>query len=195
VSDGVVHIDLLRHGETVGGTRFRGSLDDPLTEQGFRQMEGAVANGGPWDAIVTSPLSRCAAFAENLALRLTIPVEFDERLKEIHFGVWEGRSYAELMAMAPVALTRFLGDPFRHPPPEAEPLEAFRERTLEALRDHLMPRNQGRRILLVTHGGVIRVMLCHARRWPLARLFEIDVPHASLHCLCGDGEHCDEVRR
>jgi len=194
MSEGIVHIDLLRHGETVGGTRFRGSLDDPLTEQGFRQMEAAVANGDPWDAIVTSPLSRCAAFAERLALRLAIPQQVDERLREIHFGAWEGRSYAELMAMAPVALTRFLGDPFRHPPPGAESLEAFRERTLEALRDHLMPCNQGRRLLLVTHGGVIRVMLCHARCWPLARLLEIDVPHASLHSLCGSGEGCEEVR-
>src|SRR5690606_17024528 len=137
-----VNIDLLRHGETVGGARFRGSLDDPLTEQGFRQMDAAVANGGPWDAIVTSPLSRCAAFAESLAVKLGIPSEIDERLREIHFGAWEGRSYAELMATAPGALTRFLGDPFRHPPPEAERLEAFRQRTLDALRDHLMPRNR-----------------------------------------------------
>lgn len=194
MSDGVVHIDLLRHGETVGGTRFRGSLDDPLTDEGIRQMECAVANAGPWDEIVTSPLSRCAAFAESLALKLRVPLAIDERLREIHFGDWEGRSYAELMATAPLALTRFLGDPLRHPPPGAESVEAFRERTLDALRDRLTPHNLGRRLLLVTHGGVIRVMLCHARRWPLARLLEIDVPHASLHSLCGSGQRCEEVR-
>jgi alpha-ribazole phosphatase len=194
VSDGVVHIDLLRHGETVGGTRFRGSLDDPLTDEGIRQMECAVANAGPWDEIVTSPLSRCAAFAASLAQRLSIPLEIDERLREIHFGDWEGRSYAELMATAPLALTRFLGDPLRHPPPGAESVEAFRERTLDALWDRLTAHNLGRRLLLVTHGGVIRVMLCHARQWPLARLLEIDVPHASLHSLCGSGQRCEEVR-
>jgi len=194
MSGGRVHVDLLRHGETVGGTRFRGSLDDPLTDEGFRQMEAAVSNGGPWDAIVTSPLSRCAAFAESLALKQGTPLETDERLREIHFGAWEGCSYAELMATAPIALTRFLADPFRHPPPDAEPLAAFRERTLDALRNQMMPPNHGRRLLLVTHGGVIRVMLCHARGWPLARLLEIDVPHASLHGLCGSGEHCEEVR-
>lgn len=190
----MVHIDLLRHGETVGGTRFRGSLDDPLTDEGIRQMECAVANAGPWDEIVTSPLSRCAAFAESLALKLRVPLAIDERLREIHFGDWEGRSSAELMATAPLALTRFLGDPLRHPPPGAESVEAFRERTLDALRDRLTPHNLGRRLLLVTHGGVIRVMLCHARRWPLARLLEIDVPHASLHSLCGSGQRCEEVR-
>ncbi|WP_077731366.1 MULTISPECIES: histidine phosphatase family protein [unclassified Methylocaldum] len=194
MSDGVVHIDLLRHGETVGGTRFRGSLDDPLTDEGIRQMECAVANAGPWDEIVTSPLSRCAAFAASLAQRLSIPLEIDERLREIHFGDWEGRSYAELMATAPLALTRFLGDPLRHPPPGAESVEAFRERTLDALWDRLTAHNLGRRLLLVTHGGVIRVMLCHARQWPLARLLEIDVPHASLHSLCGSGQRCEEVR-
>ncbi len=192
MSEECIRIDLLRHGEPVGGIRFRGSLDDPLTEEGFRQMESAVANGGPWDAIVTSPLSRCAAFAQSLAHRLDVPLEVDERLKEIHFGDWEGLSFAELMATAPLALTRFMGDPLRHPPPGAESVEAFRERTLDALRDRLKPINSGRRLLFVTHGGVIRVMLCHARGWPLARLLEIDVPHASLHGLCGSGQHCEE---
>jgi broad specificity phosphatase PhoE len=194
MSEEGIRIDLLRHGETVGGTRFRGSLDDPLTEEGFRQMERAVTERGPWDAIVTSPLSRCVAFAQSLAHRLGIPLEVDERLREIHFGDWEGRSYAELMATAPLALTRFMGDPLRHPPPGAESVEAFRERTLDALRDRLKPSNLRRRLLFVTHGGVIRVMLCHARNWPLARLLEIDVPHASLHRLCGNGERCEELR-
>jgi alpha-ribazole phosphatase len=188
-----VNIDLLRHGETVGGTRFRGSQDDPLTDEGFRQMERAVANRGPWDAIVTSPLSRCAAFAESMAQKWGIPMEIDPRLREIHFGDWEGRSFAELMATSPLALSRFLGDPLGHPPPGAESVEAFRARTLEALGDRLTVSNLGRRLLLVTHGGVIRVMLCHARRWPIARLLDIEVPHASLHSLCGSGGRCEEL--
>lgn len=194
MSEERVRIDLLRHGETVGGIRFHGSLDDPLTEEGFRQMERAVAEGGPWDAIVTSPLSRCAVFAQSLARRLDIPLEVDERLREIHFGDWEGRSYAEVMATAPLALSRFMSDPQRHPPPGGESVEAFRARILAALWERLKPSNLGRRLLFVTHGGVIRVLLCHVRHWPLARLFEIDMPHASLHSLCGSGQHCEELR-
>lgn len=193
MSEEGIRIDLLRHGETVGGTRFRGSLDDPLTEEGFRQMEGAVAKGGPWDTIVTSPLSRCAAFAQSLAQRLSIPLQVDERLKEIHFGDWEGLTYAEVMATAPLALSRFMADPLRHPPPGAEPVDAFRGRILAALQDHLESINLGRRLLFVTHGGVIRVLLCHARNWPLSRLFEFDVPHASFFHLCGNGQHCEEL--
>jgi broad specificity phosphatase PhoE len=193
MSDHLTQIDLLRHGETMNGARLRGSLDDPLTDEGWRQMEAAMVNAGPWDGIVSSPLSRCAAFAEALAFRLNLPVKIDERLREIHFGAWEGLSYAELMATAPTALMHFYQDPLRYPPPAAEPLEDFQERTLAALSEQFTPLNTSRRILFITHGGVIRVLLSYVRRWPLSRILEIDVPHASLHRLQGIDGCCEEV--
>lgn len=179
----VVRIDLLRHGEVVGGTRFRGSQDDPLTPKGWSQMQATVQGYGPWDALVSSPLSRCRAFAERLAEEIGVALETDVRLQEIHFGAWEGRSYAELMVSAPLALTRFCDDPFNHPPPGAESLPGFQARTLAALSDLSAPRHRGRRVLVITHGGVIRTLLCHARQWSLARLMEIEVPYGSMHTL------------
>ncbi|KIZ32850.1 alpha-ribazole phosphatase, partial [Stutzerimonas stutzeri] len=53
-------IDLLRHGETERGGGFRGSLDDALTDRGWQQMREAVDGAGPWDALISSPLQRCA---------------------------------------------------------------------------------------------------------------------------------------
>ena len=55
-------LDLLRHGETEQGG-LRGSLDDALTEKGWAQMRDAVAEAGPWQVLVSSPLQRCARFA------------------------------------------------------------------------------------------------------------------------------------
>ena len=174
------YIDLLRHGETTGGSRFCGKLDEPLSPHGWRQMHVAVEGAGPWDAIVSSPLSRCADFAWALARRQAIPLDSDDRLREMHFGNWEGRSAAELMAMEPEALTGFWNDPLKHTPPGAEPLTQFQARTLAAW-DAVLDRYRHRRVLLITHGGVIRVILGRVLQRSLAHLLRIEVAHASLH--------------
>ena len=92
-----VQLDLLRHGVTERGGGLRGSLDDELTAEGWAQMRAAVASAGPWQALVSSPLRRCAAFAEELAARLGLPLQLEADLRELHFGAWEGRSAADLM--------------------------------------------------------------------------------------------------
>ena len=66
-----LRLDLLRHGETELGGGLRGSIDDALTDTGWAQMRAAVVGQGPWDRLVSSPLQRCARFAEELgAVRL-----------------------------------------------------------------------------------------------------------------------------
>lgn len=92
-----LRLDLLRHGETELGGGLRGSLDDALTELGWQQMRAAVADGGPWERIVSSPLQRCARFSEELAQRLSLPMQLEPGLQELHFGDWEGHSPAQLM--------------------------------------------------------------------------------------------------
>lgn len=175
-----VYLDLLRHGETEGGARYRGTTDDPLTAAGREQMRAAVNDNARWDGIVTSPLRRCAEFARTLARQRSIPLMLDARLAEMHFGAWEGRSAAELMSADPEALARFWDDPAAHTPPGAEPLARFAERVLTAWSD-IVRDHSGRRVLLVTHGGVIRVILCHLLRRPIERLLEFDVGHAARH--------------
>lgn len=175
-------IDLLRHGETEDGARYHGSMDVALSGRGWQQMWSAVS-GRSWNRIVSSPLVRCANFARALARHRAIPLEFDERLREMHFGEWEGRTAAELMARDAEALARFWQDPFAHPPSGAEPVRRMQARVLSAW-EALLRDEPERRILLVSHGGPIRVILCHVLRWPIERLLEIEVGHASLRSLC-----------
>ncbi|MBP8284764.1 MAG: alpha-ribazole phosphatase family protein [Chromatiaceae bacterium] len=186
VTPRVHRIDLLRHGETLGGSRFRGRLDDPLTERGWDRMWAAVrppdggGEGVPvWDGIVTSPLARCADFARALSERESIPLRLDPRLAELDFGDWEGQTAADLMASDAEALGRFWADPVAHPPPSGEPLLAFQGRVLTAW-DELLRQDRGDRTLVISHGGVIRVILCQVLGYPLGRLLELDVGHASL---------------
>ena len=72
--------DLMRHGTPVGGRKYRGQIDDPLSAEGWAQMRAAVAGQCPWDVIISSPLLRCVEFARELAQRHDLALELDDRL-------------------------------------------------------------------------------------------------------------------
>lgn len=178
-------LDLLRHGETQGGSRFRGRLDDPLTATGWEQMWTAVGQADrkrTWDAIIASPLARCADFAQALSEHQGIPLRLDQRLAELDFGAWEGKTVTDLMATDAEALGRFWADLLANTPPGGEPLLAFAARVLAAWGD-LLDQESGERVLVIGHGGVIRVILCQVLGHPLGQLLELDVGHASLKRL------------
>jgi len=100
-------IDLMRHGEPVGGRKYRGQLDDPLSEKGWQQMRAAVGEHSPWQHIVSSPLQRCQAFALEMARSQNLPLSFDARFMEVKFGVWEGKTAEQLRAQDPQVIERF----------------------------------------------------------------------------------------
>ena len=172
-------LDLMRHGEPVGGRRYRGQIDDPLSEKGWAQMHAAVGESVPWTRIVSSPLLRCRAFAETLADRHGLPLALDERLKEVGFGAWEGKSAAEIEQDAPGTLARFKADPIRARPQGAEPLEDFHARVAAAL-DDLLVQHADQHVLLVGHAGVMRMALAWALQIPLEHAYRIEVATASL---------------
>ena len=183
------HIDLLRHGETENGYRYCGSSDYPLTQTGWQQMWKTVESQFPespsscWQHIVTSPLIRCADFAHALGQRYSISVTQDNRIREIHFGAWENRSSVELLQSDANALSRFWQNPLDHPPPDGEHLLDFEARVLSVWKD-IQQQFCGKRVLLITHGGVIRLLIGHILQHPLERLLEIDVRHASMRHIC-----------
>jgi alpha-ribazole phosphatase/probable phosphoglycerate mutase len=174
-----VTLDLMRHGEPVGGRRYRGQVDDPLSEKGWVQMQAAVGELVPWTRIVASPLLRCRAFAETLAGRHGLPLTLDARLKEVGFGIWEGKSAAEIEAEAPGTLARFKADPVNARPAGAEPLADFHARVAAAL-DELLVQHAGQHVLLVGHAGVMRMALAWALQIPLEHAYRVEVATASL---------------
>ena len=179
----ITRIDLLRHGETDSTDSFCGSTDSVLTQAGRSQMWSRVRETQmPWRVIVTSPLQRCADFAHELAAHCAIPVVSDERLEEIDFGLWEGVKIAELMNAHAQALTAFWTDPVRFTPPQAESVTDFQQRVLDAWAD-IVSQYLGSHILLITHGGVMRIVQCHIQYYSLQRLLEFEVPHAALHAI------------
>lgn len=175
-----IGIDLLRHGDT-GQRSYRGQLDDGLSALGWTQLRAAIF-GRTWDLVVTSPLRRCADFAHELATARRVPVRVDSRLAEYHFGDWQGVPIETLAEQQGDALERFWADPVNCPPPGAETFGAFRERLCAALGD-VAEEAQSRHVLVVTHGGVIRLLTCEAAGRDFGDMANIDVPHASLHSI------------
>lgn len=177
-----LRLDLLRHGETELGGGLRGSLDDALTANGWAQMRAAVMEQGPWDRLVSSPLQRCARFAEELGAQLRLPVTLEKDLQELHFGAWEGQSAAALMETDAEGLGLFWADPYRFTPPEGEPVSAFSDRVLGAVA-RLHQAYAGERVLLISHGGVMRLLLARARGLPREQLLNVEVGHGELFSL------------
>ena len=171
-------IELLRHGDTAQRS-YRGQLDDALSELGWSQLRAAV-QGRTWDCIVSSSLQRCAAFACELSQARGLPLRIDARLAEYHFGTWQGMPIERIAEEQGDALARFWADPVKYPPPGAETFEAFHERLCAALDDIAM-QAAGQRVLVITHGGAIRLLRCRVERHRYGDMASIEVPHASLH--------------
>lgn len=179
----MILVDVLRHGECQGGEIFRGATDVALSETGWEQMRTAVRRAPVerWQRVISSPLRRCREFAEEQAEALGLPLTVDEDWRELSFGDWEGRPREELLAENRAAVEAFYRDPQGCAPPGGEPADVMQQRVLQAWARALGAAS-GERVLLVTHGGVIRALLAHVLGMPLQRMFTLDVPYA---CLSG----------
>ncbi|MFC5743874.1 histidine phosphatase family protein [Dyella tabacisoli] len=172
-------IDLLRHGDT-GQRSYRGQLDDALLDIGWMQLRAAVQERDDWELIVSSSLQRCALFAQELASARGLPLTLDSRLAEYHFGEWQGVPIETLAEESGGELGRFWADPVANPPPGAETFNAFRARLSAAL-DDIVTKAGTRRVLVVTHGGAIRLLRCLVEGRPYGDMASIEVHHASIH--------------
>ena len=170
---------LIRHGQTDWNAerRLQGSTDIPLNDVGRGQARDAVAVLAPyeWDAVVSSPLSRAAETADLIAegLGLTVARRVPE-LAERSFGPAEGmQAGPELEAL------RIPGG-FRGA--ESEDEAATRGLgALEALADEF----RGRRLLVVTHGTLLRVSLSRAIGRTLASVDNAVLNLAHHHAIDG----------
>lgn len=167
-------IDLLRHGEVAGGKMYRGQLDDPLTERGWQQLRHTTVNKQAWQQIISSPLKRCADFASELGKTISLPVANKPEFKEISFGLWEGKTADELLESDESKIKQYWNDPVKTTPPQGENLLDFEKRIIHGW-NNMVNEFQGKHVLMVSHAGVIRVILCHVLGMPLTELFKLDV--------------------
>ncbi|AZM38377.1 MULTISPECIES: histidine phosphatase family protein [unclassified Acinetobacter] len=184
-----MQIDLLRHGETTLSHTLRGHLDDDLTEQGWLQMQSTIqqyiTTPVDWDVIISSPLRRCRRFAEHLADQLGLPMRVNEHIKEMYFGDWEGISTQVIYEAEPERLANFWQFPTQYHAPNGESLTQFQQRIFigfEQIYTQIQEQN-GQKALVITHGGVIKLLTCLARQQNLDDLLKMPAELGKLYQL------------
>ena len=182
-----LQIDLLRHGETTLSHTLRGHLDDDLTEQGWLQMQSTIqqymTTPVDWDVIISSPLRRCRRFAEHLADQLGLPMRVNEHIKEMYFGDWEGISTQVIYEAEPEQLANFWQFPTQYHAPNGESLIQFQQRIFigfEQIYTQIQAQN-GQKALVITHGGVIKLLTCLAQQQNLDNLLKMPAELGKLY--------------
>jgi broad specificity phosphatase PhoE len=147
---------LVRHAECELAGTLLGQRDAPLTAAGTAQAGALAAGLGPVEIIVSSDLLRARATAEILARAANAPVQFDPRLREISYGVWDGLTWTEIEALDPEGAKRKLEDWYGTVPSGGEPFHVFEAR-VNAARASLVKQSRSR-IAVVAHLGVNAVL-------------------------------------
>ena len=185
----MIMLDLLRHGETELGHTLRGSTDDALTVKGWQDMQQtlnkAISTGQRWDTVASSPLQRCIHVAQSFAQAQQLPLYIDAQFQEMHFGEWEAISTQVLYEQYPEDLAKFWMTPTQFAPPQAESLLNFQQRVLQGLSDlnqylQQLEQPQPKRVLLVTHGGVIKLLKVLAQKHPLDDILKMSAALGQL---------------
>ena len=184
-----MRIYIIRHGETnlnVKGV-LQGWIDEPLNESGLSlaRITGEKMQNIRFDACYSSPLVRAAETARIVleASGNDLPIRYDDRLREISFGVAEGRHRSTLGEQG----RRFFEEPFRYEPfPGGESIRQVCARTQAFLKE-LLARDDGKTYLLSTHGCALRAMLNYLYEDP-ADFWHVHVPYnCAVSILEGQG--------
>ncbi|MEA3276867.1 MAG: alpha-ribazole phosphatase family protein [Pseudomonadota bacterium] len=192
-------VDLIRHGEPVGGRRYRGNgTDDPLSELGWEQMWRAVEGHHPWHQVITSPLARCREFATHLASGYGLPLAVEQELREVGMGSWEGRTPRQVQTEHPEEFEAFYRDPVNRRPPGGESLASLEERVGRAY-DTAVATHPDRHLLLVVHAGVMRALVGRVLGAQPARWYRLRIDYAGVvrirHGRFGAALECVNARR
>jgi alpha-ribazole phosphatase/probable phosphoglycerate mutase len=188
----VTRLWLIRHGEPVPDVRGRcyGRLDVSLSPEGRRQIESVAERLAPEPlaAIYASPRKRALESAEIIATPHSCGIETENNLSEIDFGDFEGRTYDEISQRYPEIYRQWMERPTEVEFPHGESFSKLHARVTHALAV-LLDRHSGQSVVLVTHGGVIRIVLAEVLSIPPANVFRIAQGYAAINLIQYIGSH------
>jgi probable phosphoglycerate mutase len=173
----MTRILLVRHGhvEGIDPERFRGRADVPLTAVGRQQARSAaVFIAARWKPVLvyTSPLQRCVETGQQIASVCEVPSRVMDGLTDVHYGLWQWKTRAEVQAQWPEALERWFVAPHLVRFPEGESLQDLTARLADALR-MLLEQHPGDTVVLVGHYSGIRALLVQALALPLSAYWRV----------------------
>lgn len=179
---------MIRHGKLVNSYSyvFNGQADIPLSPEGeketmiWKNVMAKVDSG--ISLVVSSDLSRTFSPASQYGKMLNCPVEPYLPLREIDAGRWEGKPLNNILETDADYFNKRMKYPAKIPFPGGESLYDLKRRVIKCV-DNIINKNKGKRILLVGHSGVIRVIILHYLNLPLTHFFKLEVDFASLSIL------------
>jgi alpha-ribazole phosphatase len=178
---------LLRHGETDYHVQHRllGRLDIGLNERGRDQASRArdFFDGMSLAAVYCSPLRRCRETALPVAEVQGMEIEIMPGLMEVDMGEWDGQLIAELFSEESELVGRWMRNPSSVSIPGGEDFGAVKERVLTAAREITSRHPGDDKVLIVTHGGPIRGILCAALKMDMDDMFRVQIDLASVSAV------------
>jgi len=156
---------LVRHGESQWNAENRlcGRTDVPLSEGGRRQAKSLAERLRPipFEAFYSSPLQRALETAHLISEFVGLLPVPEQRLVELDYGLWEGRTSAEIAASDPETFRAWDADPAQVAPPGGESGLEAQQRVISFL-DFLAAQHPQGQVLVVFHKTVCRLVICHA---------------------------------
>ena len=199
---------VVRHGETdwnIDG-KYQGHLDSSLSPLGIKQAEALAAglSGRDIEAIYSSDLRRAVQTTEMIAQELSLPFITDDRLRERLLGIIQGETPDVFREQYPEESRLFFSTCPDYALPEGESLRQLYVRNI-ACAEELTEDHIGRKILIVTHGGVLRSFLYKVLNLSLNQSLPASLFNASINMFSvmehqwklevwGDTNHLDGMR-
>jgi alpha-ribazole phosphatase/probable phosphoglycerate mutase len=176
----------IRHAETDMSGTFCGHSDPPINERGRTQVQRLLASlaSEAIDEIYSSDLRRAMDTATALAEAFAIPCIVLPELREIDFGEWEGMTWAEIENRDAAYAQHWLASFPAMPAPRGEAFADFEHRVLQQV-DLLLRIVHDRRIAVVTHAGVMRVVLCNRMGRSEQEAWELTKPYCCTFAFDG----------
>jgi alpha-ribazole phosphatase len=187
-------IYLIRHTEVAVGRSVSYGQSDVELATNYPEQRDRILTHLPPDApahLFSSPLNRCRLLANDLATSAEIDlksVQFDDRIKELNFGDWEMTPWADIPRST---LDPWMADFVNVPPPNGETFQDLFDRVRAFWEEKIIPlaiKNTGP-VYIITHGGVIRALLCLFLDLSLQNAYRIHLDYGSLTKLTTDGQH------
>jgi broad specificity phosphatase PhoE len=179
----VARFVLVRHGETQYNHqgRWQGAESDPpLNDRGREQASELATSLGsiPFDALYSSDLDRALETARILGAQRGLQPRVLAGLREMSHGAWEGKTLSEILEAWAEEYAAFESDPRSVSRPGGDSYSDLAARIWPLL-DRLADRHRGERVLVVTHGGPIRLVLSDLKGVPLTERQKLGVDNGS----------------
>ena len=176
---------IMRHGKTDWNAehRLQGHTDIPLNDEGRKMAQRAAEEYKDvhFDVCFCSPLIRAKETAQILLSGRNVPIEIDERLIEMSFGVFEGAAHVFKLPDCPIKNLFLHPEKYTVPVEGGERFEDVFARTNAFMNEKIEPLlQQGKDVLIVGHGALNSCIVAQIKKLPIEKLWSENMENCKL---------------